>query len=88
MNDKISFSFGAYVLSADCEKETDTDDLSFPVDRTLADKAVMLKPEKDEYVRVLLPVDGEKTVFLTDYASCGKNWNGERPVISVWFNMK
>ena len=47
----------------------------------------VLPEEKSEQLRVRIPCqDGDHT--LTDYASCGKNWNGEHCNISAWLNVK
>lgn len=86
LNDKIAFTYGPLVLSRDSKKEdgksimdelTDTD--SFTVKK--------LKPTEGEIVRFEVLM-GEKSILLTDYQSCGKAWENNDDLVSVWLNCK
>ena len=73
----VAFRYGCVVLARDAEKEP-----GFTCQAPLTDETPeyqLLPPEKGEMVRVLLrQKDGLPPVLLTDYASCGKRWNGQR----------
>ncbi len=86
LNGKIAFTFGAFALARDEQKEEG--DIEAPVIPALNGSKLIvhqLEAKAGETVRFLLTtVDGE--LLLTDYASCGKRWLEERNRISVWLN--
>lgn len=87
LNGKTAFAFGALVLARDEEKEDgEITEQFLPVQSNGKLSYVQDPAEKGEQVRVSLKCDGGKSVLLTDYASCGKNWSGKRNRISVWLN--
>ncbi len=70
-----SFSYGPLTLCWDALK----------IDRNLAetDSFALLPEQGREQIRMAVRTDAG-TVLLTDYASCGKNWNHPDSDISVW----
>ncbi len=83
LNGCVAFTFGPYVLARDAAKEKT--DITLPVDIKGDEplKYESLAPENGEAMRIRLrTADGP--VLLTDYASCGKRWAEEAPVITVW----
>ena len=79
----VAFRHGCIVLARDEEKEP-----GFACRAPVTDETPdyqLLPPEKGEMVRVLLrQKDGLPPVLLTDYASCGKRWNGQKNRVTVW----
>ncbi len=84
MNDKIAFTYGEIVLTADSAKSSSDIELPVSVSEKLDYK--VLDPEADELVRIECQTD-DGVLLLTDYQSCGKNWTQENNKISVWLNM-
>ena len=88
LNGKTALLRGPLVLARDEQKETGdiTSELQ-PLRENGHIVCEVLPEEKGEQLRVRIPCqDGDHT--LTDYASCGKNWNGEHCNISAWLNVK
>lgn len=84
LNGKIAFTFGPYVLARDAAKEPR--DISAPIEPLYKDGALCFTPapcRENEAVRLTLHT-ARGDVLLTDYASCGKNWNGPKSLITVW----
>ena len=46
-----------------------------------------LPPKGDECCRIEMKTFDGRKVILSDYATCGKNWTGDFPYISVWMNI-
>ena len=44
--------------------------------------------ENGETIRVHLSLNDGTSLLLTDYASCGKKWNDENCMMTVWFNLE
>ena len=91
LNGKTAFKYGALALCRDSAKEEGEVDLTEEtVLKRKCGKPIytLLKAQEGETVRVaILKKDGTELV-LTDYASCGKMWNGEKARITVWQNIK
>lgn len=86
INNKVSFSYGPIALSADEKKEEI--DLRNPLILPKKLNYSLLPPEDGEILRGYLKLKGAKKILLTDYQSCGKEWNSEKNKITVWFNVK
>ena len=84
LNDKIAFTYGALTLASDEHKANR--DLRAPVcvGETLSYK--LLPAKEGELVRIECELVGGETLLLTDYQSCGKKWQSDKPLMTVWFN--
>lgn len=86
LNGKSALTFGTLVLARDSAKEVDGADLKAPVALPDLSEIKAEEPENDELCRFsFTDCEGHK-VILTDYASCGKNWLGEKTEITVWMD--
>ncbi len=85
LNEKVAFTYGAITLACDSAKSDR--DIQKPV--VVEDEPVyrIILPEKDELVRMECEIQDGK-ILLTDYQSCGKEWTGEKNMITVWLNTK
>lgn len=85
LNDKVAFTYGAITLACDSAKSQRN--IQAPV--VVADQPTyrLLKPERGELVRIECETQDGK-ILLTDYQSCGKNYLGEKNILSVWLNTK
>ena len=85
-NGKAAYTYGPFVLARDEQKEAGAD-IARPFTPLCKGEELAYSPlaAKDgEQLRLLLKTtDGE--VLLTDYASCGKDWEKKDSRISVWF---
>ena len=85
-NGKAAYTYGPFVLARDEQKEPGAD-IARPFTPLCKGEELAYSPlaAKDgEQLRLLLKTtDGE--VLLTDYASCGKDWEKKDSRISVWF---
>lgn len=85
LNEKVAFTYGGITLACDSAKS----------DRDIKKPAVVedepaywiILPKEDELVRMECETQ-DGTILLTDYQSCGKEWTGEKNIISVWLNTK
>ncbi len=85
LNEKVAFTYGDITLACDSAKS----------DRQLAKPVIVgdeptyriILPEEDELIRIECDTE-DGTILLTDYQSCGKEWTGEKNVITVWSNTK
>lgn len=85
LNEKVAFTYGGITLACDSAKSDR--DLAKPV--VVGDEPTyrIILPAEDELVRMECETkDG--TILLTDYQSCGKEWTGEKNMITVWLNTK
>lgn len=84
LNGKVAFTYGPIALAADEEKEKI--DLAACV--AVEDKPdyKICETKSGEICRVEIALQDGKTLLLTDYQSCGKNWQGKDNKITVWFN--
>ncbi len=90
-NGKVAFFYGAYTLCRDWQKDERKEHLSASV--LLCEKDgkytyEVLQAQEGEAVRLSLLLQDGKKLLLSDYASCGKNWNRENADITVWFNIE
>ena len=84
LNGKIAFTYGALVLARDEGKESGDITEKFAIEKEPIFRCVA--PEQGEQLRLFLETkDGD--ILLTDYASCGKNWQAARNRITVWMNV-
>ncbi|MBQ2986412.1 MAG: glycoside hydrolase family 127 protein [Tyzzerella sp.] len=85
LNEKVAFTYGAITLALDSAKSDR--DIRKPV--VVGDKPIyrIILPEEDELIRMECETE-DGTILLTDYQSCGKEWTGEKNMISVWLNTK
>lgn len=91
LNGKAAFMYGPVVLARDSAKEGRIVDLTEPISPVRVDSALkyeLVTPENGETVRVHLSLDDGTSLLLTDYASCGKKWNDENCMMTVWFNLE
>lgn len=84
LNGKVAFSFGAITLGTDEEKFDG--DIEKPINVTDNPVYKVIKPQKDELLRVEISLKDGEEITLSDYQSCGKNWRGKRNRTTVWFN--
>lgn len=84
LNGKVAFSFGAITLGTDEEKFDG--DIEKPINVTDNPVYKLIKPQKDELLRVEISLKDGEEITLSDYQSCGKNWRGKRNRTTVWFN--
>ena len=85
LNEKVAFTYGAVVLACDSAKSSRA--IEAPVTVSDSPGYELLPPEEDELVRIrCMTADG--SLLLTDYQSCGKEWEQERNIITVWLNTK
>ena len=88
---KAAFMYGPVVLARDCAKEGEAVDLTEAISPVRVGDALryeLVTPEKGEMLRVLVSLADGGTLLLTDYASCGKKWNDENCMMTVWFNLE
>lgn len=85
LNEKVAFTYGVITLACDSAKSDR--DIEKPV--VVGDEPVyrIILPEEDELIRMECETE-DGTILLTDYQSCGKEWTGEKNIISVWLNTK
>lgn len=90
LNGKVAFELGPLVLARDCNKEEKQSDLTLPLNaiREADGKAKWepLQPEGFEMARISIAKADGSSILLTDYASCGKNWNDDNNLMTVWMN--
>lgn len=84
LNGKVAFTYGAITLAGDEEKSDRK--LELPVKVSDNPKYEELTPQKGETKRLLVTLETGEKLLLTDYASCGKKWKGEKNRITAWFN--
>lgn len=82
---KTAFTYGPLVLARDQQKEACAD-LAAPI--SIIGQPKLLEPQGSETIRMELPLSDGKTILLTDYASCGKNWAASNNRITVWHNVE
>ena len=83
IGDSMAFRYGPIVLARDEQKEPDFCCQAPETDDTLSYS--MLPPEGDEMIRLQAEQKpGLPPLLLTDYASCGRRWNGPKNRITVW----
>lgn len=88
LNGKTALLRGPLVLARDEQKEAgDITAELCPLRENGSIACEILPEEKGEQLRVRIPCrDGDH--ILTDYASCGKNWNEPHCNITAWLNIK
>ena len=84
INDKIAFTYGEIVLAVDSAKSSF--DIELPVKVAEKPEYQVLEPQEGELVRIECQTE-DGVLLLTDYQSCGKKWDQEKNIISVWLNM-
>ena len=78
-----AFRFGCVVMARDEAKQPGFDSPVLLKEDPVSYR--MLPPEAGETVRILVDRDGGlPPLLLTDYASCGKEWNQEKSRVTVW----
>ena len=77
-----AFRYGCVVLARDEAKEPDFDSPAALPDDPVSWR--MLPPESGETVRILIDRLDQPPLLLTDYASCGKRWDGKKNRVTVW----
>ena len=78
-----AFRFGCVVMARDEAKQPGFDSPALLKEDPVSYR--MLPPEAGETVRILVDRDGGlPPLLLTDYASCGKEWNQEKSRVTVW----
>lgn len=77
LNGKTAYFFGPLTLAAD-EAKYDFSGTSFSGN----EKHELLAPKAGEKLRIKL----DNGAILTDYSSCGKEWNSEKSKVSVWLD--
>ncbi len=85
LNERVAFTYGAIALACDSAKSDR--DIKKPV--VVEEEPIyrIISPGEDELVRIECETkDG--TILLTDYQSCGKEWTGEKNMITVWLNTR
>ena len=90
-NGKTAFVKGPIVLCRDEEKEQRKIDFEKTAELEKTDKGYIFKTAKtegDETARYTVKTADGEMIVLSDYATCGRNWTGELPNISVWLNVK
>lgn len=87
LNGRTAFAYGPLVLARDAAKEGEGTDLteSFSVSHISA--PLFIAKEDEEEIRLTLQRDDGKTLLLTDYASCGKDWQNPNCLMTVWMNI-
>ena len=85
LNGKIAFTRGPITLARDSAKEG-TDAMSAPVNPAYPLNFKLAHPVGEELVRGYLALENGETLLLTDYQSCGKEWNGSLANITCWMN--
>ncbi len=90
-NGRTAFLYGPLVLARDSAKETC--EIDFEKDTTVLRRCGRLcaAPQPtvgEEKARFAVETADGTGMLLTDYASCGKNWMGEKKSISVWMNIR
>lgn len=85
LNEKVAFTYGGITLACDSAKSDR--DIRKPV--LVGDEPAcrIILPAEDELVRIECDTE-DGTILLTDYQSCGKEWTGEKNMITVWSNTK
>lgn len=83
LNGKAAFTFGPIVLTLDSAK--DPRGLEKPLCADVGCAYEILPACRNELLRLRCDFGGEK-IILTDYQSCGKQWDGGDSKITVWFN--
>lgn len=84
-NEKVAFTYGALTLACDSAKSERK--LEAPVTVTENPTYTLLEPQGEELLRMMCETE-DGTLLLTDYQSCGKNWEQENNKITVWLNTK
>lgn len=87
LNGKTALKYGGYVLARDNKKER-TNEKELSKTEINFDKELTIKlkrPKKYESVRCVVG-DGNKKITLSDYASCGKQWDKFDNYLTVWFD--
>jgi len=85
LNGKIAFTRGPITLARDSAKEG-ADAMSAPVKPAYPLNFKLADPVGDELVRGYLALENGETLLLTDYQSCGKEWNSGLANITCWMN--
>ena len=84
LNGKIAFTYGALTLASDEHKASRALQAPVCVGETLSYK--LLPAEEGELVRLECQLVGGESLLLADYQSCGKKWQSDKPLMTVWFN--
>ena len=85
LNEKVAFTYGGITLACDSAKSDR--DLAKPVVVGNEPTYRIILPAEDELIRIECDTE-DGTILLTDYQSCGKEWTGEKNMITVWLNTK
>lgn len=86
LNGKIAFTYGPLVLASDEIKTCVS--IQTPLEINGKPEAVKCDAEGIEMVRFILKNSMGEEIVLTDYQSCGKFWLSDKPLMTVWFNLK
>jgi DUF1680 family protein len=84
LNGKVAFTYGALTLASDEHKANR--ELQAPVCVGETPSYKLLPAEQGELVRMECQLIGGETLLLADYQSCGKKWQSDKPMMTVWFN--
>ena len=85
LNGRIAFTRGPITLARDSAKEG-KDAMSAPVKPAYPLNFKLADPVGDELVRGYLTLEDGGSLLLSDYQSCGKEWNGALANITCWMN--
>ena len=85
LNGRIAFTRGPITLTRDSAKEG-KDAMSTPVKPAYPLNFKLADPVGDELVRGYLTLEDGGSLLLSDYQSCGKEWNGALANITCWMN--
>ena len=88
---RTAFRFGPLVLARDAEKEDGEVDLAETFSLAAEGGAPLFRfapPQGEETLRLLVRRGDGGELLLTDYASCGKKWRGEKQRMTVWMNIE
>ena len=85
LNGRIAFTRGPITLTRDSAKEG-KDAMSAPVKPAYPLNFKLADPVGDELVRGYLELEDGGSLLLSDYQSCGKEWNGALANITCWMN--
>lgn len=91
LNGKTAFTYGILTLARDSEKEGKIADLTENVvPERNAGKPIyeLCETQDEEMIRIKVKRTDGTSLLLTDFASCGKKWNTENCLMTVWQNIE
>ncbi len=80
LNGRTAYYYGPLTLAADEAKN------NYFTERELkfTGNFELCETENGEMIRLKMTTEDGEEIIFTDYASCGKNWNGKKNRITVW----